>query len=42
MKLISTNHIKKKKPLGIDIQTETNFGAIFDGKSNDREKHKNN
>lgn len=21
-----------KKPLGIDIQTETNFGAIFDGK----------
>lgn len=32
MKLISTNHIKKKKPLGIDIQTETNFGAIFDGK----------
>lgn len=34
MKLISTYHIKKKpqKPLGIDIQTETNFGAIFDGK----------
>lgn len=31
MKLISTYHIKKK-PLGIDIQTETNFGAIFDGK----------
>lgn len=29
MKLISTYH---KKPLGIDIQTETNFGAIFDGK----------
>lgn len=34
MKPISTYHIKKntKNPLGIDIQTETNFGAIFDGK----------
>lgn len=24
--------LKKNKTLGIDIQTETNFGAIFDGK----------
>lgn len=41
MKLISTYHIKKKpkKPLGIDIQTETNFGAIFDGKRAMTEKN---
>lgn len=30
---------KPKKPLGIDIQTETNFGAIFDGKRAMTEKN---